>query len=240
MPDLTPATLAAQIDHTILNPEASTDAVMAVADEAVQHGFASVCVAPAWVKAVADRVAGRTKVCSVVGFPHGTSKPTVKAIEATAAAKDGAREIDMVLHLPLLIESHVDRATAEVREVVAGCRAVRSDIVVKVIVESAALHAADPTGDIIRHACDVVRTGGADFIKTSTGFHPAGGASEQAVKLMVEHATGLHVKASGGIRTLADCRTYLDFGATRLGMSKGIAAIAELTGGASAQDDGTY
>lgn len=240
MAEPTAERLAAQIDHTILNPEAPESAVLAVAQEAIEHRFASVCVAPAWVRKVAESVAGQVKICSVVGFPHGTSKSTVKAIEATAAAKDGAREIDMVIHLPFLIEKNWDRALAEVREVVAGCRAVRSDIVVKVIVESAALLAADPSGEVIRHACDVVRSGGADFIKTSTGYHPAGGASEQAVRLMVKHANGLQVKASGGIRTLADCRTYLDLGATRLGMSKGIAAMAELSGSGAIGDDGSY
>lgn len=218
------------IDHTILKPEASVADVDKIIDEARAHGFASVCVQPAFVKHVHAALAGtKVKTCSVVGFPHGANKPILKAIEATAAVKDGADEIDMVIHLPLLIGQDFAAAKAEVAEVVRGARAVRSDVVVKVIVESAALAAATVDFDsMIRRTCKAVREGGADFIKTSTGFHPAGGASEQAVTLMRKYAEGLQVKASGGIRDLAAAKIMLAAGADRLGLSASVAIVLSL------------
>src|SRR4051794_15576221 len=98
---MTPHDLARRIDHTILKPEATAPEVHQIVTEALQHTFASVCVAPAWVAKVAEQLKGSPVVtCTVVGFPHGTSKPTLKAIEATAAVKDGATEVDVVAFLP--------------------------------------------------------------------------------------------------------------------------------------------
>ncbi|MGF1634062.1 MAG: deoxyribose-phosphate aldolase [Phycisphaerae bacterium] len=226
------ADLAAVIDHTILKPEADLPAVEQVCDEAVAYKFASVCLQPRFVKAAAGRLAGRGVVCTVVGFPHGANKPTLKAIEATAAVKDGATEIDVVAHLPYLIAGDVDAAKLELMEVVRGARAVRSDVVIKVIVESAALVQLSQLGQerVIEAACRAVRESGCDFIKTSTGFHPAGGATVEAVRLMKEHAGGLRVKASGGIRDLATAEQMLAAGADRLGMSAGVAVMKQLAG----------
>ncbi len=226
------ADLAAVIDHTILKPEADLPAVEQVCDEAVAYKFASVCLQPCFVKAAAGRLAGRGVVCTVVGFPHGANKPTLKAIEATAAVKDGATEIDVVAHLPYLIAGDVDAAKLELMEVVRGARAVRSDVVIKVIVESAALVQLSQLGQerVIEAACRAVRESGCDFIKTSTGFHPAGGATVEAVRLMKEHAGGLRVKASGGIRDLATAEQMLAAGADRLGMSAGVAVMKQLAG----------
>ena len=240
---MTPAQLAAVIDHTILKPEADASAVDIIADEGARFGFASVCVQPAWVKRCVDRVGGQVRICSVVGFPHGANRPTVKAIEATAAVKDGAGEVDMVAFLPHLLARDVASAKAEIAEVVRGARAVRADVVVKVIVESAALVAGrsdDEAEAIIADACRAVREGGADFIKTSTGFHPAGGADVKVVRWMTRHAAGLQVKASGGIRTLTDVRSMLEAGATRLGMSAGIAVLNELQGEVTSSNESGY
>ena len=230
-PPLTPAALAAKIDHTILKPEARPGEVDAIIEQALLHRFASVCVAPVYVKQVAGRLKGSgVLTCTVVGFPHGTSKPTLKAIEATAAVKDGAQEVDVVAHLPLLLALDLDAARAELQEVVRGSRAVRSDVVIKVIVESAALMAinADRAEETIALACRAVRESGCEFIKTSTGFHPAGGASAQAVAWMKQHGGGLLVKASGGVRDLPGALAMLDAGADRLGMSASVAVVEEL------------
>lgn len=228
---MTPAQLTAVIDHTLLAPEATAAAIDAAADEAARYGFATLCVQPAWVRRCVDRVGGRVIICSVIGFPHGANRPTVKAIEATAAVKDGAGEIDMVAFLPHLLTQDISAARTEIAEVVRGARAVRPEVVVKVIVESAALVAdrsEDEAQAIITAACQAVREGGADFIKTSTGFHPAGGAETKVVRRMTACAGGLQVKASGGIRTLADARAMLEAGATRLGLSRSVDVLAEL------------
>jgi deoxyribose-phosphate aldolase len=231
---MTPAEFAKTIDHTILKPEARSPEVQRVCSEAIEHGFAAVCVAPVWVGRVATLLRGSgVLTCTVAGFPHGTGKSTVKAIEAVAAVKDGADEVDVVAHLPYLIDGDLDAARAELMEVVRAARAARRDVAIKVIVESAAL--ISTVGDeraeqSIELACRAVREGGCDFIKTSTGFHPAGGASVRAVGLMKKHARGLLVKAAGGIRDLATARAMLDAGADRLGMSASVAVLKELRG----------
>lgn len=229
---MTPADFAKRIDHTILKPEARSPEVQRVCSEAIEHGFAAVCVAPVWVSRVATLLRGTgVHTCTVAAFPHGTAKSTVKAIEAVAAVKDGADEVDVVAHLPHLLNGDLDAARAELMEVVRAARAARRDVVIKVIVESAALLSIlgdDQAEATIELACRAVRESGCDFIKTSTGFHPAGGASVRAVSLMKNHAKGLFVKAAGGIRDLATARAMLDAGADRLGMSASVAVLAAL------------
>ena len=241
---MAPTELARRIDHTILKPEATAPEVHKVVAEAIQHQFASVCVAPAWVAKVSAMLKGSgVPCCTVIGFPHGTSKPTVKAIEATAAVKDGAQEIDVVAFLPFLLNLDLDSAKAELMEIVRAARAVRSETLVKVIVESAVLMKLGPEKGqrAIEVACRAVRESGCDFIKTSTGFHPAGGASIEAVRLMKKHAEGLQVKASGGIRDLATAKAMLDAGADRLGLSASVAILEELKqGGKSAATASGY
>jgi deoxyribose-phosphate aldolase len=234
MSTLTSADFAKKIDHTVLKPEALSHEVQKICSEAIEHKFASVCVAPAWVPQVAKLLAGSgVLTCTVAGFPHGTSKATVKAIESVAAIKDGAEEVDVVVHLPHLLRLDLDAARAELMEVVRASRAARRDVVIKVIVESAALISLlgdDKAEQVIEIACKAVRESGCDFIKTSTGFHPAGGASVRAVSLMKKYGQGLLIKAAGGIRDLATARAMLDAGADRLGMSASVAVLKELRG----------
>lgn len=231
---MTATDLARRIDHTILKPEAQAPEMHKVVTEALQYRFASVCIAPAWVAKVSAMLkASPVACCTVIGFPHGTSKPTLKAIEATAAVKDGATEIDVVAFLPFLINHDVDAARSELMEVVRGARAVRADVVIKVIVESAQLlKAGSEKGErAIAVACQAVRESGCDYIKTSTGFHPAGGASLEAVQLMKKHGEGLLIKASGGIRDLATARAMLEAGADRLGLSASVSILEEFKRG---------
>ncbi|HEV7301492.1 MAG TPA: deoxyribose-phosphate aldolase [Tepidisphaeraceae bacterium] len=225
---MTSSELAAKIDHTILKPEATAMEVQQNIAEARQHQFASVCVAPIWVATVAEGLQGTNVLtCTVTAFPHGTSKATVKAIEATSSVKEGADEVDVVAHLPYLMQFDLDAARAELIEVVRAVRAARKDVVVKVIVESAALlKAGNDAGErSLEVACRAVRESGCDFIKTSTGFHPAGGASLEAVRLMKKYGQGLLVKASGGIRDLPTALAMFDAGADRLGMSASVAVV---------------
>ena len=217
--------------------------VDAVIDQAIEHRFCSVCISPPYVKQTAGRLAGSgVKTCTVIGFPNGTHTPTVKAIEATSAVKAGADEIDVVSHLPLLLSLNFEAARDELIEVVRAARAVRQDVVIKVIVESAALTSInkDRAEETIQLACRAVRESGCDFIKTSTGFHGAGGAELQTVKWMKQHGGGLLVKASGGIRNLQQAQAMIDAGADRLGVSASVAIVNELKGVANTSATGGY
>ncbi|HWG94959.1 MAG TPA: deoxyribose-phosphate aldolase [Mycobacteriales bacterium] len=204
---LTRAQLASRIDHTLLKPEATDAQVAALCAEAEELGTYSVCVSPARLPL---RPLHGVVVCTVVGFPSGAVRPEVKAAEAAQAARDGAREVDMVVDLGRVKAGDWDAVEADVRGVVEA-----SGVLVKVILESAALTRAE-----LVEACRASERGGAQYVKTSTGFHPAGGASVEAVRVMAETVGGrLGVKASGGIRDTATALAVLDAGATRLGLS---------------------
>jgi len=231
---MTAAELASKIDHTILKPEATSAEVHRVATEAMQLGCAAVCVAPVWVGRVATMLRGQpvaSAVCTVVGFPHGTAKSTVKAIEATSTIKDGADEIDVVPHQPNLLNQDLDAIKAELLEIARAARTTRRDVVIKVIVESALLFkalGATRGAAALATACRAIRESGCDFVKTATGFHPAGGATVEAVRILKQHAEGLGVKAAGGIRDLATAQAMLDAGADRLGMSATVEVLEQL------------
>lgn len=232
---MTAGELAGRIDHTLLAPEASDQDIDRVIREAIEHRFASVCVAPAWVRKVSSALRDSgIRTCSVVGFPHGNHKSTVKAIEATSVIKDGADEIDVVAFLPHLLKADEDACRTELLEIVRAARAARRDVVVKVIVESALLMrdaSADQQEQRIAAACRAVLHSGCDFIKTSTGFHAAGGASIQAVRLIKQHARGLQIKAAGGIRDLPAALAMLEAGADRLGCSASVKILSEINAG---------
>ena len=222
--------IASRIDHTLLKAEATAEQIDRVCEEALTHGFASVCVSGVYLPRVVKALEGSpVKACAVAGFPLGAMKPTVKAIEATSLAKDGAQEIDFVAHLPYLLAKDRAAAVQDFLSVTTNVRSVSRDIVVKVIIESAALMTGVDAAEgeaRVAAACAAAAEAGCDFVKTSTGFHPAGGASVQAVSWMHKHAPNLQVKASGGIRTRADALKMLGAGADRLGCSAGVAIVA--------------
>ncbi|BBZ49641.1 deoxyribose-phosphate aldolase [Mycobacterium heidelbergense] len=210
----TRAQLAALIDHTLLKPEATRADVAALVAEAVDLGVYAVCVSPSMVP-VAARAGGDMRVAAVAGFPSGKHVPAVKALEAARAAASGASEIDMVIDVGVALAGDVDAVRSDIEAV----RAAVPRAVLKVIVESAVL-LGGADGRRLADVCRAAEDAGADFVKTSTGFHPAGGASVRAVALMAETVGGrLGVKASGGIRTAADALAMLEAGATRLGLS---------------------
>ncbi len=214
------AALAGHVDHTILTPQATPAEVRAVATEAVALGCASVCVQPVMVAVAVEAVAGRIPVCSVVGFPHGSSLSEVKALEAAAVVAQGAAEVDMVAELSAIADDDDAALAADVARV----RAAVPGVILKVILESALWPPAK-----LRAACSAAVGAGADYVKTSTGFHPAGGASVEAVSTMVDEVgRSARVKASGGIRDLATALSMLDAGADRLGMSATASVLDEL------------
>lgn len=205
---MTPAELAKTVDHTLLKPEATRADVEALIAEAADLGTYSVCVSPNMLPVT---VPEGLKVAVVCGFPSGKHDSSIKAAEARLAASQGADEVDMVIDVGAAIEGRYADVEADIRAV----REAIPGVVLKVIIESAALN-----DEQIVAVCEAARAAGADFVKTSTGFHPAGGASVHAVELMARTVGGeLGVKASGGIRSWADATAMIAAGATRLGLS---------------------
>jgi len=221
-PQPTVTAVARMIDHTLLKPEATAADVRTLVDEALALGTYSVCVSPSMLPLVIPAGAD-LKVAAVCGFPSGKHCRDIKAAEAAAAVAAGADEIDMVIDIGAAKAGRFDVVAAEI----AAVRAAVPASTLKVIIESAAL----TDGEIVS-ACHAAVASGADFVKTSTGFHPAGGASVQAVALMHDTVSGagLGVKASGGVRTLDQARSMIQAGATRLGVS-GSAALLSSTAG---------
>lgn len=208
--------VAALIDHTLLKPEATESDVARLVDEATELGAYAICVSPSMVSVAKRSAAAQQPIAAVVGFPSGKHLCAIKAEEARLAVAAGAAEIDMVIDVGAAVSGDFAAVEADVAAVRA---AVGPGVVLKVIVESAALLSI--VGErALGSACRAAADAGADFVKTSTGFHPAGGASVRAVELMCA-AVGprIEVKASGGIRTTADAVSLLDAGATRLGLS---------------------
>lgn len=211
--------VAQLIDHTLLKPEATVDAVNNLIKEAQELGAYSVCISPSHLPVT---VPEGLHVATVVGFPSGAVKAEIKAAEAARAVADGAEEVDMVINLALAKQGLWEELEAEIAAVRA---AVPAPGVLKVIIESAALE-----DEEIVAACEAAERAKADFVKTSTGFHPAGGASLHAVELMAKTVGGrLGVKASGGIRTAKDACAMVEAGATRLGLSASAAILGELS-----------
>jgi len=215
------ASVARQIDHTLLTPEATAADVTALIAEAIRLGTYSVCVSPSMlplsIPADAD-----LKVAVVCGFPSGKHHSVVKAAEAALAIEQGADEIDMVIDIGAAEAGRFDDVQADIAAVRASIPAPK---VLKVIIESAALTDAE-----IIAVCQAAVAAGADFVKTSTGFHPAGGATVHAVRLM-KRTVGdrAQVKASGGVRSYDEALAMLDAGASRLGVSGSAALLSGAT-----------
>ena len=224
MPSYSRADVAAVVDHTLLKPEATEADVIALVADAVDLGVYAVCVSPTMI-AIAKSVASPDlHIASVVGFPSGKHVSAIKAQEAALAVAAGADEIDMVIDVGTALSGRMDLVRADV----AAVREAVAAAVLKVIVESAALLSLGSEQTLI-DACRAAEDAGADFVKTSTGFHPSGGASVRAVELMAATVGDrLGVKASGGIRTAVDATAMLDAGATRLGLSGTRAVLDEL------------
>lgn len=211
---------ATYFDHTILKAEATEAQVAKICQEALEHGFASVCVNQYYTKFVAEKLKGSdVKVCTVVGFPLGMSDTRVKAFETKAAIEDGATEVDMVINVGALKDKKYDYVLNDIRTLKDVCGA---DVVLKVIIETCLL-----TDEEKVKACELAKEAKADFVKTSTGFS-TGGAKKEDVALMRETVgAGMGVKASGGIHTAEEAQAMIDAGASRLGTSATLAIIGK-------------
>ena len=199
------------LDYAILKPELGREALTQAATLCRDAGVGCLCVKSVDVPLAARLLEGSaTAVAAVVGFPHGNVHPTVKALEAQLAVAEGAEEIDMVVNVAALKDGDAEAVTRDIRAVVDAVR----PFPVKVILETALLTELE-----MRMGVGCAIAAGAEFVKTSTGFAPQGGATHEAVQILLDAAQGrVQVKASGGIRTREDAEAYLKQGCTRLGV----------------------
>lgn len=215
---MTKTELIAICDHTNLSPTATFEDIKALIDEAEKFGAASVCIPPCYVKAAKDYSEGRVKICTVVGFPLGYNSSSVKAFEARDAILCGADEIDMVINVGEVKRGNYDYVKEEISAVKDAC----GDKLLKVIVEACLLSEEEKI-----QMCRAVTDGGADFIKTSTGFSK-GGATFADVELFRKHVgEGVKIKAAGGIGSFEDAEKFAALGADRLGTSRLIKLIKD-------------
>ncbi len=219
------ATLAAAIDQTLLKPTAGFAEIDAWCAQNANHGFATLCVAPASVSTAVRHVGdGPTRVCTVVGFPLGYATTDTKTAEAAQLVIAGAREIDMVVHVGALLDGDTDYVRRDIAAVVDAVRqASVGSALVKVILETGYLDDAH-----IIDGCAAAEAAGADFVKTSTGFGPRGASVEDVQLMRASVAPGVGVKAAGGIRDLDTALAMLQAGADRLGTSAGAEIVAAL------------
>ncbi len=210
--------IAHTIDHTLLAPEATTEQIDNLCDEARQYEFYSVCILPRWIEHAKKRLGGsKVKVVTVISFPHGNDLSTSKALAAQQAKNAGADEIDMVMNLDWAKSGNWPAVESDIAQVVKAVKPTP----VKVILETCLL-----SQDQIQEACQAAARAGAKFVKTSTGFSKSG-ATIEAVKLMKASVPPtMEVKASGGIRDLPTALAMIQAGATRLGTSSGAAIIS--------------
>ena len=208
--------LASMIDHTILKADATEKEILQICKEAMEYGFASVCINPSMVNIAATALEGSSvDVCTVIGFPLGATTTAVKAFEVEDTIKNGATEVDMVINIGKLKDRDLEYVKNDIKAVV---DAAKGKALTKVIIETCLL-----TNEEKIIACNLSKEAGADFVKTSTGFS-TGGATAEDIKLMRECVgSKMGVKASGGVRSREDALTMIENGATRIGASASIA-----------------
>jgi deoxyribose-phosphate aldolase len=215
------------IDHTLLSATATEGQIEQLCEEAVRFGFHTVFVNSRWLPLAAEKLHNsKVKVGGVISFPLGADSTKIKLAQANDAIFAGADEIDMVADLAAIIDGDSKYLSAQLQAVLKICRSRTPKVILKVIIESAAL-----TMDQKLFACQIADKCGVDFIKTSTGLHPAGGATIEDVKLIKEMTPNCRVKASGGIRIARQAIEFLQAGADRIGTSSGVHIINQLRAG---------
>lgn len=215
-------TILATVDHTLLTQTATWAEIKQICDDGVAYGCASVCIPASYVKQAAEYLGDKLPVCTVIGFPNGYSTTAVKVFEAKDAIANGAKEIDMVINIGWVKDERWDDLLAEIKALKAAC----GGLVLKVIIETCLL-----TDEEKVKLCQIVSEGGADYIKTSTGFSTAGATREDVALFKANVASHVKIKAAGGIASLQDAADFLNLGANRLGTSR----IVKLVKGQEAQ-----
>ena len=215
--------LAAVIDHTLLEATATREKIEQLCQEAKDFGFHTVCVNSRWLPLVAELLHNtNVQVGGVVSLPLGADSTKIKVAQAKNAIHAGADEIDMVADLASIIEGDSKYLANQLYSILKICHSMRPAVLLKVIIESAALN-----NEQIKFVCQITQDIGVDFIKTSTGLHPAGGASIEDIKLMKESAPNCKIKAAGGIKTAQQAIEMLEAGAERIGTSSSVKIIEE-------------
>lgn len=213
--------LASRIDHTLLKPEATREQVLQLCEEARTYEFASVCVHPSFVALCADQLRGTpVRVCTVIGFPLGAHCTHTKVQESETALRDGARELDMVIHVGMLKSRDFEYVRNDIRAVVRTAHGFDRAVLVKTIIETCLL-----TDEEKVLACLIAKEAGADFVKTSTGFGKGGATVGDILLMRRVVGTTVGVKASGGIRTTEDARAMAGHGADRIGASASVQIV---------------
>lgn len=214
------------IDHTLLKQDATEAQILNLCAEAKEYDFMSVCVNPSYVKTAFEALKGSdVLVCTVVGFPLGVTTTQTKVFEAKEAISNGAREIDMVIHVGALKEGKYDYVRDEIKAI----KDAVGDLVLKVIIETALL-----TNDEIAKASELVVAAGADFVKTSTGFSTRGATVEDVKIMKATVKDAIEIKAAGGVRSIDDLKEMVAAGATRIGTSGGVQLMQ------GAKSEGSY
>lgn len=203
--------ILSKVDHTVLSQGATWEDIRNLCDDGIRYSCASVCIPPSYVRRAKEYVGEKLKICTVIGFPNGYNTTAVKCFEASAAVRDGADEIDMVINIGMLKDKRYDDVLEEIRAVKKAC----DGRLLKVIVETCLL-----TEEEKVKMCKIVSASGADYIKTSTGFSTAGATREDIELFSRNVENGLHIKAAGGISSIKDAEDMLRLGADRLGTSR--------------------
>ena len=214
--------ILARCDHTLLLQTATWDEIRAICDDGMKYQTASVCIPPCYVKQAKEYVGDRLAICTVIGFPNGDSTTAVKCFETAEALREGADEIDMVIHVGDLKAGNDDKILEEIRAIKAVC----GEKILKVIIETCLL-----TEDEKLRMCRIVTESGADYIKTSTGFSTAGATREDVALMRANVGAHVKVKAAGGIASLQDAEDFINLGADRLGTSRVVKIIKNTDNG---------
>ena len=209
-------------DHTLLLQTATWDEIRAICDDGMKYKTASVCIPPCYVKQAKEYVGDRLAICTVIGFPNGDSTTAVKCFETAEALREGADEIDMVIHVGDLKAVNDDKILEEIRAIKAVC----GEKILKVIIETCLLNE-----DEKLRMCRIVTESGADYIKTSTGFSTAGATREDVALMRANVGAHVKVKAAGGIASLQDAEDFINLGADRLGTSRVVKIIKNTDNG---------
>ena len=209
-------------DHTLLLQTATWEEIRAICDDGMKYQTASVCIPPCYVKQAKEYVGERLAICTVIGFPNGDSTTAVKCFETAEALREGADEIDMVIHVGDLKAGNDDKILEEIRAIKKVC----GDKILKVIIETCLL-----SEDEKLRMCRIVTESGADYIKTSTGFSTAGATREDVSLMRANVGAHVKVKAAGGIASLQDAEDFINLGADRLGTSRVVKIIKNTDNG---------
>lgn len=214
--------ILARCDHTLLLQTATWEEIRAICDDGMKYKTASVCIPPCYVREAKEYVGDRLAICTVIGFPNGDSTTAVKCFETAEALREGADEIDMVIHVGDLKAGNDDKILEEIRAIKKVC----GDKILKVIIETCLLNE-----DEKLRMCRIVTESGADYIKTSTGFSTAGATREDVALMRANVGKNVKVKAAGGIASLQDAEDFINLGADRLGTSRVVKIIKNTDNG---------